>query len=128
MHITLSDGEWKLMRALWRKAPQSITELTAVLKAETAWSKHTIITMLARLEHKGAVTHHTGERAKQYRPLLDRAEATHSETENFLGKVYGGSLGLLLNTMVQSSALAPEDLAQLSAMLKQAEAEQGALR
>ena len=57
MKIDLSNSEWKLMNRLWQTAPMTITELTAALKEETGWSKNNIITMLSRLEAKGAVRH-----------------------------------------------------------------------
>ena len=53
--INLSDGEWIIMNVLWKSAPQTITKLTSALKESTGWSKHTIITMLNRMESKGAV-------------------------------------------------------------------------
>ena len=52
MKLELSDGEWVLMRRLWEEAPRTITQLTAALKEEAGWSKHTIISMLSRLEAK----------------------------------------------------------------------------
>lgn len=120
MNVSLSDGEWKLMNRLWEHAPRTITELTAALREETGWSKNTIITMLSRLEAKGAVTHTEGQRAKQYSPLILREDAAREETESFLSKVYGGSLGSLVNAMVSSRALTEADLEELSAILKQA--------
>lgn len=124
MKINLSDGEWKLMNRLWEHAPRTITELTAALKEETGWSKNTIITMLARLEAKGAVRHETGERAKQYYPAVDRKDAARAETESFLGKVYGGSLGLMMSAMVESRQLTEADIAELTAILEKAEREE----
>lgn len=120
MNVSLSDGEWKLMNRLWEHAPRTITELTAALREETGWSKNTIITMLFRLEAKGAVTHTEGQRAKQYSPLILREDAAREETESFLSKVYGGSLGSLVNAMVSSRALTEADLEELSAILEQA--------
>ena len=116
--ISLSDNEWKLMGRLWERSPRTITELTADLREETGWSKNTIITMLPRLEAKGAVRHEEGVRAKAYYPAVDRETAARAETESFLGKVYGGSLGLLVSAMVESRALTEEDLAELSAILE----------
>lgn len=116
--ISLSDNEWKLMGRLWERSPRTITELTADLREETGWSKNTIITMLSRLEAKGAVRHEEGARAKAYYPAVDRETAARAETESFLGKVYGGSLGLLVSAMVESRALTEEDLAELSAILE----------
>ena len=120
MQVNLSDSEWKLMNHLWQSAPRTITELTAALKAETGWSKNTVITMLGRLETKGAVEHREGGRARQYFPAVERAKAARAETESFLSKVYGGSLGLMVSNLVESQALTAADIAELSAILEQA--------
>lgn len=120
MKINLSDSEWKLMNHLWNVAPKTITELTAELREETGWSKNTIITMLSRLEAKGAVRHEAGLRAKRYFPSLRREDAAREETENFLSKVYGGSLGLMMSAMVESRQLTEADIAELSAILEKA--------
>ena len=60
MKTNLSDSEWTLMNCLWEKHPMTITELTAALRPKTGWRKNTVITMLARLEAKGAVSHTSG--------------------------------------------------------------------
>jgi predicted transcriptional regulator len=120
MKVNLSDGEWRLMNLLWDSSPRTIMELTAAVREETGWSKHTVITMLSRLEAKDAVRHEEGARAKQYYPVIDQKDAVRAETRSFLEKVYGGSLGLMLNTMVESRALSQEDMAELSAILERA--------
>ena len=120
MSINLSDSEWKLMNHLWEQSPRTITELTAAVKGETGWSKNTVITMLARLEAKGAVRHEEGLRAKRYFPVVAREEAALAETESFLSRVYGGSLGLMMSAMVDSQALTEDDIAELTAILERA--------
>ena len=120
MHVNLSDSEWKLMNHLWARSPQTITELTAVLRAETGWSKNTVITMLSRLESKGAVRYEEGSRAKRYFPAVAREDAAMAETENFLSKVYSGRLGLMMSAMVDSQALTEDDIAELTAILERA--------
>ena len=120
MRMNLSDSEWKLMNRLWDRAPMTIMELTAALREETGWSKNTVITMLSRLETKDAVRHEEGERAKRYFPVIGRGDAALAETESFLGKVYGGSLGLMMSAMVESHALTEADIADLSAILEKA--------
>ena len=125
MKINLSDSEWKLMRRLWDRAPRTITELTAAVREETGWSKNTVITMLARLEAKGAVRHEEGERAKRYYPAFRREDAAQAETESFLSRVYGGSLGLMMSAMVESRQLTESDIAELSAILDKAGGEEG---
>ena len=120
MSCNLTDAEWKLMHRLWETAPQTIPQLTAALREETGWDKHTVITMLTRLEAKGAVRHEAGGRAKQFYPDVEQGDAARAETESFLGRVYGGSLGLMMNAMVESQALTQEDIDELTAILEQA--------
>ncbi len=120
MKVNLSSSEWKLMKPLWEQPPRTIMELTAALRTETGWTKNTIITMLSRLEAKGAVRCQEGGRAKLYYPALDRRDAARAETESFLGRVYGGSVGSMMSAMVDSRQLTAEDIAELSAILEKA--------
>ena len=120
MKIELSNSEWKLMRRLWDRAPSTLPELTAALREETGWSKNTVITMLARLEAKGAVGCRQGEPARRYYPLLEQKDAARTETKSFLDRVYGGRVGLMMSAMVESRGLSEDDIAELSAILEQA--------
>lgn len=118
--VKLSDGEWHIMNLLWAEAPKTITQLTAALQETTGWTKHTIITMLGRMEGKGLVRYEEGRRAKEYYPAVEQTETILNETESFLDKVYAGSLKLMVNTMVEKSSLSKEELDDLYALLKQA--------
>ena len=121
MQVNLSDSEWKLMNRLWDESPRTIMELTAALHQETGWSKNTVITMLSRLEAKGAVRYEEGGR---YFPAVAREDAALAETESFLSKVYGGSLGLMVSSLVDSRSLTEADIAELTAILERAGGEQ----
>ncbi len=119
MRVNLSDGEWRLMTRLWEEAPKTITQLTALLREDTGWDKHTVITMLSRLEAKGAVRHDGGT-PKRYFPTLLRQDAQRQETETFLDKVYGGRLGLMMSAMVDARTLTQADIDELTAILEKA--------
>ena len=121
--INLSDGEWKLMNLLWQNPPKTITHLTKELEQTTGWGGNVIITMLKRLEAKGAVCHEEGERAKLFYPCVERDGAVIEETRGFLNRMYQGSLSLLVNAMVNSSGLSDEEIEELKAILDKAEEE-----
>lgn len=108
--INLSDGEWNIMNVLWEAAPRTITQLTSALKDSTGWSKHTVITMLGHMESKGAVRYEEGAKVKRYYPAVEQTETALGETESFLEKVYAGSLGLMVNTMVEKNSLSKKAL------------------
>lgn len=120
MKTELSDGEWTLMKALWESAPMTITQLTAAMKDSTGWSKHTIISMLSRMEAKGAVRYQSNGRARLYTPVLQREDAVKRETSHFLDKVFDGRMGVMLNAMMDSRPLSQADLDELSAILEKA--------
>lgn len=119
--IKLSESEWKVISALWEESPQTIMQLTHRFQGETGWTKHTVMTFLRRMEEKGAVHYEEGGRAKQYYPDIQREEAALQETEDFLNKVFGGRLGLMLNTMVESKSLSEEEIEELHEILRRAE-------
>lgn len=119
--IGLSEAEWKLMDALWEEPPKTIMQLTKTLERNTGWGKNVVITMLKRLEVKGAVCHEEGDKAKQFYPAVSREDTALEETKGFLDRVYNGSLGLMVNAMVSSRALSEQDIAELMDILKKAE-------
>lgn len=119
--VSLSDGEWKIMNCLWERE-STITELKNMLREETGWDKHIVITMLSRMEKKGAIAHREGGRAKVFYPLVSKEEVSMQETRGFLQKVYRGSLGMMVNAMVEDQALSEEEIEELYDILGQAKA------
>ena len=119
--IGLSETEWKLMDELWEEPPKTITQLTRALEEDTGWGKNVIITMLKRLEAKGAVRHEEGERAKQFYPAVSREDTALEETRGFLNRVYSGRLGLMVDAMVNSRSLSDREIEELKEILKKAE-------
>ena len=118
--VSLSDGEWKIMNRLWESGGSTITELTAVLQEETGWDKHIVITMLNRMERKQAVAYRKEGRAKVYYPIVPQGEVSMQETRGFLQKVYRGSLGMMVNAMVEDQALSKEEIQELYDILEEA--------
>ncbi len=121
--VSLSVGEWRIMERLWEKNPQTLTELVRDLGPETGWSKSTIVTMVGRLEAKGALTYAEGGRARQYAPAVPRERAALEETESLLRRVYRGSVGMMVNTLADGRGLTEEDIKELSAVLEKARGE-----
>lgn len=119
--IKLSDGEWKLVKVLWRKQPQTLAELVADLRDETGWSKSTIFMMLKRLIAKGAVVMDDSGKYQEYRAAIAYEDVAPEETESFLEKVYDGSVGMLVSNLVGRGALSDAEIRELRAILDAAE-------
>lgn len=119
--LSISEGEWKLMNLIWEEPPRTIMQMTRQLEKDTGWSKNTVITMLNRLEAKGAVYYEAGGRAKKYFPAVDRNDVALEETRGFLRRVYDGSLSLMVDAMASSKELSKKEIDELYDILKKAE-------
>ena len=120
MKVKLTDAEWKVMETLWRDEPKTIMQITKELQEETGWTKYTVMSFLKRMEDKGAVHFAEGERAKLYYSDLKWEDASLQEAEEFLGKVFEGRLGLMVNAMVKKQALSEEEIEELYDILADA--------
>lgn len=120
-HITLSDGEWKIMKLLWADAPRTLSEITKALEAETGWARPTIFVMLKRLIAKGAVRLDDSGKVQEYYPIIKRCDIAPEETESFLNRVYDGSVGMLFSALTERRSLSANDIAELRQILDNAE-------
>lgn len=121
--VNLSAGEWRVMEELW-KAPATLMELVRALGESAGWAKSTVSTMVRRMEDKGLIRAEQEGRAKVFYPAIAREEAAVTETESLLSRVYHGSVGLMVSTLLQNRRISKEELKELQALLDQGEEEQ----
>ena len=120
-NIIISDGEWKVMNVLWDNSPRSLATIVKELENDTGWSKATVFVMLKRLIAKNAVSVDTSGKVQLYSPLINKNEATITETQSFLKKVYGVSIGMMISSMSGQNTLSNEEIAELRKILDEAE-------
>ena len=119
--IKLTGSEWSVLDSLWQESPQTVMQLVANLGKTVGWAKSTTITTLRRMEEKGLVHCEIAGKGKSYTPAVEQEQAEISETRNFLNRVYRGSVGLMMSAMAQRQELSREEIAELRAILAQAE-------
>lgn len=122
-HISLSPAEWQVMEHLWEKHPRTLMELVRILAPQTGWSKSTIVTMIGRLENKGALSYTEGVRARLYAPTITREQAAVQETETLLHRLYRGSVAMMVNSLADGRGLSSEDIDELYEILQRAKEE-----
>lgn len=121
--MNLSDMEWNVMELLWEKGQVTGREATEHMEAELGWSRSTTLTHLRRMEAKGAVGSRTVDGLKTFQPLVKREEAVLQETEDFLSRIYKGSVSLMVSQLTQKQALPQDEIDELYAILDQMKAE-----
>lgn len=124
-NISLTNAEWSVMESLWESAPKTVMQVAAYLRERVGWAKSTSITVLGRMEKKGLVTSASGGKAKLYYPNVDREDAVTQETKSFIDRVYGGSVGIMMNAMVNRNELTRDDIKEFFEILGKAGEDEG---
>ena len=121
-HIRLTEAEWAVMECLWEKEPRTGREAAQWLAKRMGWTRSTSLTLLRRLEAKGAVSGEADGERKVFRPLIRREDAALRETESLLDRVYKGSLSLMVSSLTKKQPLRQEEIDELYSILRQMEA------
>ena len=121
----LTASEWNVLNYLWEGSPRTVMQIVGEMERTVGWARSTTVTTLSRMEAKGLVRRELTSQGKPYIPLVERDQAALLETHSFLDRVYQGSVGLMMSAMVKQEGLSQEQIAQLRAILDEAEQEAG---
>ncbi|MCR4886811.1 MAG: BlaI/MecI/CopY family transcriptional regulator [Clostridiales bacterium] len=116
-----TEAEWKIMELLWDRAPRPMSEITKELEPATGWSRHTVITLLKRMQEKHTVAVDESGDVKMYSPLITREEASQMQTKKLLNRVFSGKASLLINHLVDSGEITLKEMDELMEMLHKSE-------
>lgn len=114
----LQQSERYIMEKLWEESPRTIMQLYHSLKETPGWSKSTVNTLLGRMLEKGLIYYEEGGKARQYYPAVKREDADIAETESLIKRVYKGSVGMMVNTMIKKNTLSQADREELYEILR----------
>lgn len=122
--MNVTKSEWYVMDCLWDKSPQTLMQLVEELKEQVGWSKSTCATMVRRMAEKGLIAYEVDGKTKQFYPLVPKEDIVVKETRDFLKRIYDGSIGMMMNALVDHNDLSDTDIQELRDILKRAEKEQ----
>lgn len=115
---TITDSEYAIMRILW-KAEKQMTVADVVRELDgNDWTTSTVSTFLQRLLKKEVIACDKKGKTNLYYPLLKQSEYDLSETENFLSKIYKGSVKNLVAALYENKKLSNEDMSDLKKMFE----------
>jgi len=116
---TISEAEWKIMKLLWRRAPQPAYDLAQSLQESDQWSQRMVKTLLNRLLRKGVVGFKTYKNLYLYYPLVSEEACVREESESFLDRVCNGSLSLMLVHYARNKKLSPSEIDALKKIIEE---------
>ena len=119
MSVQCTDAEWKIMEVLWDHAPRTMSDITKTLEPETGWTRHTVITLLKRMQEKGSVAVDEMGDVKTYTPRITREEASAAQTKRLLSHVFSGKASLLINNLLDSGEITLDEMEEMRAVIRQ---------
>lgn len=120
-NISLTNTEWNLMECLWEASPRTGREATDYMQKYVGWTRSTTLTMLRRMTEKGLIRCEDKDGMKVYSPLIKREDAAIRETDDFINRVYKGSVSLMMSSITKKQELTIEEIESLYAILREAE-------
>jgi len=117
----LTEAEWTVMQAVWKRSPASVRDVLEEVEAETSWAYSTVRTMLARLVAKGVLPERRRGNTSLYGPRVTREEARASALRGLLERAFGGSFGSLVQHMASEERLTRKERERLAKLLAEAD-------
>ena len=119
MHVpTISDGELRILNALWDRFPLSAKQVTEVVAnvdeqaadSDAADALNTVKVQLFRLGKKGLVTSKRDGREYFYSPMISREVAVEAEARRLESILPASSLLALVHQFLASGKVQRDDL------------------
>ncbi len=126
--MALSEGEWKVMNALWARHPATAREIFDALPPGTDWAYTTLKTILARMVEKGVLAERKQGHRSLYEPLVTRMQARRSAVRSLLDRAFDGAFGSLFHYLVDEERLSPEQRRELRGLLENRPGPRGSRR
>lgn len=115
---TLTEGELRIMEAIWTLRQASVREVTDMLQKNDSVAYNTVQTMLRILEEKGYLTHEKSGRSFIYTPLVGKNTARTAALKHLLASFFDDSPQSLMLNLVEDDELDESDLQKLKELVK----------
>ena len=106
------------MKIVWRRGSATVRDVYEDLLAHRKIAYTTVMTMMGILEQKGHLKKSADERAYVYRPTQPQREVVGNMVQDFVKRVFNGSAKPLLVHLIEDQKISPEELDEVSRLLK----------
>ncbi len=114
--VTIGDAELEVMKVIW-KAKEAISSPEICRAVEShGWKRTTVITFLARLVEKGAISAEKCGKTMYYTPIITAKEYKKTQVKNLLKNVFDGSTKALVTALFEQTELSDSDIEELKAI------------
>jgi BlaI family penicillinase repressor len=119
--MQISDSEKILMDSLWLSSPLSAKKIIESLDDSLNWHDKTVKTLINRLLTKEAIGFEKKGREYLYFPLLKEDVYLENASDNFVNRVFNGSVSSLVAAFSKKEKLSKQELSELKQLIKEIE-------
>jgi BlaI family transcriptional regulator, penicillinase repressor len=113
---TPTGRELEILKVLWEQGPSSVKDVHRHLDQADDLAHNTVQTLLRIMETKRLVDHHVEGRTFIYTPRFSREEST----VRFLDRVFDGAASQLVQSLLRSERIPPDELKKMHVMIADA--------
>lgn len=119
MEEKLFDSERKVMEVIWEEGDMTAKEISLILNEKIGWNKNTTYTVIKKCIQKGLI-----ERLEPgflCRARITKEQVIENDTDEFVNRVFGGSVPLLFSALLQQKKMSKEEIKKLKQMIDEME-------
>jgi BlaI family penicillinase repressor len=116
--IELTAAEWTIIKAVWQKEPCTAPDIQQALQKQTAWTYSTVRTLMDRMVAKGLLAAEKVRNLTLYHSAVTKTQAQRGELLYALKNAFNGALTPMVQCLLETGKLSPEELAELESLIK----------
>lgn len=116
--IELTESEWTIIKAVWDSEPCTAPTLQEKLFKQTKWTYSTVRTLMDRMVGKDLLAAEKVRNQTLYRSAITPQQAQRGELLYALKHAFNGALTPMVQCLLESNDVSPEELTELEALLK----------
>ena len=117
-HVELTESEWPVIKAVWETEPCTAPVIHEKLFKPTGWHYSTVRTLMDRMVAKGVLKARKEGKLTVYQSVVTRSQAQSGELFYTLKHAFNGALTPMVQCLLDSKNLKPDELTELEAMIK----------
>jgi BlaI family penicillinase repressor len=121
----LTEAEWTIIKSVWEGEPCTAPEIQEKLHKQTAWTYSTVRTLMDRMVGKGLLTAKKERNVTLYSSAVTRTQAQRSELLYALKNAFNGALTPMVQCLLGTKELSPEELEQIKQLIAEHENKRG---
>ena len=117
----LTDAELEIMHVVWELGGGTVRQVHERLNRQRSLAYTTVMTMMNILEEKGHLSRSKEGRAYRYTPTDSKNQVISGMVDEFVSRVFDGSAGPLVLSLVKERKLSKKDLEDIAHMIEEVE-------